>query len=91
VNGGRDLVGLRDAGLTQYGRVILGYNTTRGYSYNLTASLQRPFQNGLFVQASYSYGDSYSVFDGTSSQNSSQWRGQHQVNGRNIRSARHAF
>jgi outer membrane receptor for ferrienterochelin and colicin len=82
--GGRDLVGLRDAGLTQYGRVILGYNTTRGYSYNLTASLQRPFKNGLFVQASYSYGDSYSVFDGTSSQNSSQWRGQHQVNGRNI-------
>lgn len=82
-NGGRDLVGLQDAGLTQYGRIVLGYNTQRGYSYNLTASLQRPFKNGLFVQASYSYGDSYSVFDGTSSQNSSQWRGLHQVYGRN--------
>ena len=38
----------------------------------------------MFVQASYSYGDSYSIFDGTSSQNSSQWRGLHNVNGRNI-------
>lgn len=83
-NGGRDLTDLQDAELTQYGRVILGYNTNRGYSYNLTASLARPFSNGLFVQASYSYGDSYSVFDGTSSQNSSQWRGLHTVNGRNI-------
>lgn len=83
-NGGRDLVQLQEAELTQYGRVILGYNTNRGYSYNLTASLQRPFKNGLFVQASYSYGDSYSIFDGTSSQNSSQWRGLHNVFGRNV-------
>ena len=83
-NGGGDLTALSDAGLRQYGRVILGYNTNRGYSYNLTASLQRPFKNGLFVQTSYSFGDSYSIFDGTSSQNSSQWRGLHNVNGRNI-------
>ena len=83
-NGGRDLVGLSDAGLRQYGRVILGYNTNRGYAYNLTASLKRPFANGLYVQASYSFGDSYTVFDGTSSQNSSQWRGLHTVNGRNV-------
>ncbi|OAV45367.1 carboxypeptidase regulatory-like domain-containing protein [Lewinella sp. 4G2] len=82
--GGSDLVGLSEAGLRQYGRVVLGYNTNKGHSYNLTASLQRPFKNGLFVQASYSFGDSYSVFDGTSSQNSSQWRGLHNVNGRNV-------
>lgn len=66
-----------------YGRMVLGYNTNKGYGYNLTASLQRPFSNGFFVQASYSYGDAYSVFDGTSSQNSSQWRGLNSVNGRN--------
>ncbi|PHI21234.1 hypothetical protein CEQ90_04240 [Lewinellaceae bacterium SD302] len=92
-NGGSDLVGLSDADLRQYGRVILGYNTNKGYSYNLTASLQRPFSNGLFVQASYSYGDSYSVFDGTSSQNSSQWRNFHNVYGRNVdqRSMRSSF
>ncbi|MEM8583734.1 MAG: carboxypeptidase regulatory-like domain-containing protein [Bacteroidota bacterium] len=82
--GGRDLEGLSDAGLTRYGRVILGYNTNRGYGYNLTASLTKPFTNGFYVQASYSYGDAYSVFDGTSSQNSSQWRGLNNVYGRNI-------
>jgi len=82
-DGGRDLQGLQDAGLTRYSRVVLGYNTNEGYGYNLTASLQRPFKDGFFVQASYSYGDAYSVFDGTSSQNSSQWRGLNSVNGRN--------
>ncbi len=82
-DGGSDLQGLQDAGLTRYSRVVLGYNTNEGYGYNLTASLQRPFKGGFFVQASYSYGDAYSVFDGTSSQNSSQWRGLNSVNGRN--------
>ena len=82
--GGSDLVALSDAGQRQYNRIILGYNTNQGYGYNLTASLQRPFANGFFVQASYSYGDAYSVFDGTSSQNSSQWRGLNTVNGRNV-------
>ena len=81
-NGGRDLVGLEDQ--RQYGRVILGYNTDRGYGYNITATLQKPFTNGFFLQASYSYGDAYSVFDGTSSQNSSQWRGFNSVYGRNL-------
>lgn len=83
-NGGSDLIDLQDAEQTQYGRVILGYNTNKGYGYNITASLQKPFSNGLYVQASYSYGDAYSVFDGTSSQNSSQWRGLHNVYGRNV-------
>ena len=83
-NGGRDLTQLSDIGQRQYGRVILGYNTSRGYGYNITASLQKPFSNGFFLQASYSYGDAYSIYDGTSSQNSSQWRGLNNVYGRNI-------
>lgn len=68
---------------SSYGRMAIGYNTSEGYGYNFTASLQRPFKDGFFVQASYSYGDAYSIFDGTSSQNSSQWRGLNSVNGRN--------
>lgn len=83
-DGGGDLNQLVDADFRQYGRVILGENTNRGYSYNLSATLARPFRNGLFAQLSYSYGDSYTIFDGTSSQNSSQWRGLHNVNGRNV-------
>lgn len=67
-----------------YQRIMLGYNTSEGYAYNFSASLSKPFANGFFAQFSYSYGDSYAVFDGTSSQNSSQWRGLNSVGGRNF-------
>jgi len=67
-----------------YGRIVLGYNTSEGYSYNATASLSKQFGAGMFASVAYSYGDSYAVFDGTSSQNSSQWRGLNAVGGRNF-------
>lgn len=67
-----------------YSRILLGYNTNQGYSYNATASVSRPFKDGWTTTVAYSYGDAYSVFDGTSSQNSSQWRGLHSVGGRNF-------
>ncbi len=66
-----------------YGRIILGSNNNKGYAYNLSATLTKPFKNGFTGSISYSYGDSWSIYDGTSSQNSSQWRGLHAVNGRN--------
>ena len=66
-----------------YGRIILGSNTSQGYSYNLSASLVKPLQNGFSGSLSYAYGDAYSIYDGTSSQNSSQWRGLHAIDGRN--------
>ena len=67
-----------------YARILLGYNTTEGYAYNLSASATGQLGNNFMVYGAYSYGDSYSVFDGTSSQNSSQWRGLHAVGGRNF-------
>lgn len=67
-----------------YGRIVLGYNTNEGYTYNFTASVTKPLDNGFSGMLAYSFGESYAVFDGTSSQNSSQWRGLHSVNGRNI-------
>jgi hypothetical protein len=60
-----------------YTYIMLGQNTDRGYSYNLAASLTKPFDKGFTASIAYSYGDSYSIFDGTSSQNNSQWRGYH--------------
>lgn len=68
----------------RYGRVILGSNTDKGYSYNITGSLTKNFDNGFSGMLSYTYGDSYSIYDGTSSQNSSQWRGLFSVDGRNF-------
>lgn len=66
-----------------YGRIILGTNTNEGYSYNGTFTLTKPYQNGFSGQISYTFGDGRSIFEGTSSQNSSQWRGIETVNGKN--------
>lgn len=66
-----------------YGRVILGSNTSKGYTYNFSGTLTKNFDQGFSGQVSYAYGDAFSVYDGTSSQNSSQWRGLYTVDGRN--------
>ncbi|MCT8339201.1 carboxypeptidase regulatory-like domain-containing protein [Flavobacteriaceae bacterium TK19130] len=66
-----------------YGRIILGSNTGLGYSYNATFSITKPFQNGFSGQVAYTYGEGEYVFEGTSSQNSSQWRNLITVNGKN--------
>ena len=68
---------------TQVSAVYLGSNTSEGYGYNLTASVQKDIIPNLNLFAAYNYGDSYALFEGTSSQNSSQWRGAVNVDGRN--------
>lgn len=68
---------------SDYTRVILGTNTNEGYTYNITAQLQKPFANGLTASAAYTFGRAKALNDGTSSQNSSQWRYMEQVNGLN--------
>jgi len=66
-----------------YGRIILGDNTNEGYTYNFTMRLERPFNNGLLASIAYSFGDAWAINDGTSSQNSSQWRYIENSGGRN--------
>lgn len=66
-----------------YGRIILASNTGAGNSWNAAFTLRKPFENGFAGQVSYSYGEANAIFDGTSSQNSSQWRGIQTVNGKN--------
>ncbi len=67
-----------------YGGVYVGSNTNEGYTYTLTAALSKEFSSGLNAMLSYTYGDAYALSEGTSSQNSSQWRGQvTQADGRN--------
>ena len=67
----------------QYNAIYLATNTSEGYTYNLSASLKKQFNSGLGATFAYSYGDAYAVNEGTSSQNSSQWRGQVNIHGRN--------
>ncbi|UII77921.1 TonB-dependent receptor [Flagellimonas sp. HMM57] len=69
-----------------YDAIYLGTNTSAGSSYNITGTLSKNFYSPKIdanTQVSYSYGDSDGLFDGTSSQNSSQWRNLETVNGSN--------
>lgn len=45
---------------------ILMRNTNQGYSYNLTAEIQKQFANGFYAKVAYAYTDSRSVNDGGS-------------------------
>jgi hypothetical protein len=66
-----------------YQGIYLASNTGGGYATNTTFTLRKPFENGFAGQVSYTFGDSFKIFDGTSSQNSSQWRNIQTVNGKN--------
>jgi len=66
-----------------YDRIIVGTNTNKGYTYNFTVSLEKPFTKGLSANIAYTYGHSMALNDATSSQNSSQWRYMEHVNGLN--------
>jgi len=66
-----------------YTRVIVGTNTNKGYTYNFTVQLQKPFMNGFTASVAYTFGKAMVLNDGTSSQNSSQWRYMESVNGLN--------
>ena len=79
----RPLFDRRDEIDPTYDRILLATNTSQGYSYNLAFTVTKPFDNGISGSISYTFGDAFTMFDGTSSQNSSQWRGLHSVRGRN--------
>ncbi|MCK5820780.1 MAG: TonB-dependent receptor [Bacteroidales bacterium] len=66
-----------------YGRIMVGTNTNEGYAYNFSVILEKPFENGFTANLAYSFGRSMALNDGTSSQNSSQWKYMEQVNGLN--------
>ncbi|MGB5983539.1 MAG: carboxypeptidase regulatory-like domain-containing protein [Nonlabens sp.] len=67
----------------EYTGIYLGTNTNEGWSYTTSFVLTKPYDNGFAGQVAYSYGQGKSVFEGTSSQNSSQWRNSVTVNGKN--------
>ena len=68
---------------SNYTRVMVGTNTSKGYTYNFTVQLQKNFSKGFSGSIAYTFGRAMAVNDGTSSQNSSQWRYMEQVRGLN--------
>lgn len=70
-----------------YSDIYLGYNDDRGSSYNITGTISKNIYTDFIDingSVSYSFGDSETVLDGTSSQNSSQFRYLETVNGSNM-------
>lgn len=57
-----------------YSAIVALQNTNKGYTYSLSGQLQKHFDFGLDLMASYTFGHSYSVNDGTSSVAYSNWK-----------------
>ncbi len=57
-----------------YYAVVALKNTNKGYTYSLSAQLQKSFDFGLDLMASYTYGQAFSVNDGLSSVAYSNWK-----------------
>jgi hypothetical protein len=61
----------------RFTNVIYMKNTDQGYSYSITAQLQRQMLDGLYASAAYTYGESKDCNSVLSSQAYSQWRYNH--------------
>jgi hypothetical protein len=69
-----------------YTNIILLKNTEgkeKGYSYSVTATIDKAFRNGWAVNTNYTYGRSFVNNEGTSSINSSNWTNMESAVGRN--------
>jgi len=66
-----------------YTNVIYLGNSSDGYTYSISASLQKDFAFGLSLFGAYTFGESKAVNDGTSSQAYSNWRYNEQYSGPN--------
>ena len=65
---------------SDYSSVYVLSNTSEGYTYSITGSVNKNFDFGLNINGSYTFGHSYSVNDGQSSQASSNWSKTYAVN-----------
>jgi len=66
-----------------YSAIVALQNTNKGYSYNLSAKLEKHFDFGLDLMAGYTFGHSYSVNDATSSVALSNWKYNYSVDTNN--------
>ncbi len=57
-----------------YSAIVALGNTNKGYSYTLSGQVRKHFNFGLDLMASYTFGHSYSINDGTSSVAYSNWK-----------------
>ncbi|MEM7658693.1 MAG: carboxypeptidase regulatory-like domain-containing protein [Bacteroidota bacterium] len=70
-----------------YERITYVSNTNLGYTYNVTAQLQKPFAKDWTANIAYSYTDAVGLFDGFGFINSTNWRENQSIMGRNSAAA----
>lgn len=58
----------------KYTQIMYLKNTNEGYTYNITARLEKDFDFGLNAMVAYTYGHAKSLTDGNSSQAYSGWK-----------------
>ncbi len=63
-----------------YYAIVALDNTNKGYTYSVSGQVEKSFDFGLNLMASYTFGHSYSVNDGTSSVAYSNWKYNYSVN-----------
>jgi len=68
---------------TAFNDVIELTNTSKGYAYNFTVQIQKPYEKGWSGSIAYTYGHSVSLSDLTSSVAYSNWRFAYATNGLN--------
>lgn len=80
-----NVIPITASGTNPYDNAILLSNNEgeKGFSYNITGTIDKRFQNGFSLNANYSYGESIVMHEQTSSTNLSQWQFMETVNGRN--------
>ncbi|MBQ1635193.1 MAG: TonB-dependent receptor, partial [Bacteroidales bacterium] len=59
---------------SDYSAIVALGNTNKGYTYSLSGQIQKHFDFGLDLMASYTFGHAYSVNDGGSSVAYSNWK-----------------
>lgn len=74
-----------------YSAVYYTTNTSQGYSYSVTASVERSFPFGLAVGAHYTFGHTRSLNDATSSAQATNWTRTYAVDADAPRLSRSAF
>ncbi|WP_138431977.1 TonB-dependent receptor [Fodinibius saliphilus] len=68
---------------SRYSNIHVVSNTNDGHAYDFTVQLRKSFSDNFRTNVAWTYGDSYVLNEGTSSQINSLWDGQEHVNGAN--------
>lgn len=67
----------------RYSNIHVVKNTSDGHTYDFTVQLRKNFNQNFRANVAWTYGDSYVINEGTSSQINSLWQYQEHVNGAN--------